>query len=63
MQVCAGYLDESTPVCFAITEISSVMFQKRPAHMTEGRELPLCLAVRHVRLFSSNYECNNATCF
>ena len=35
----------------------------RPAQMTEGRKLPFCLAVWHVRLFSSNYECNNETCF
>ena len=63
MHICAGYLGDSTPVCFDITGISSTVLQKCPAQMTEGRELPFCLAVWHVRLLSSNYECNYATCF
>jgi hypothetical protein len=63
MQVCTGYLDDSTPVCFTVTGILSTMLQKCRALMTEGRELPVYFAVWHVCLLSSNYGCNNATCF
>jgi hypothetical protein len=63
MQVWAGNLDDSTPVCFAVTRISSTMFQKCPAQVKYSRELPFCFVVWHVPLLNSNYECNYATCF